>query len=210
MRKPRFNIASLLALIVVFGVGIAALREASDLWDNGLFNFVLGILLTSILLAIHRTDARRAFWLGFALFGWAYLGLALIPPIESRLITTKALARLGATAPRPIAAGLAYFDYDNDGQMDIYIANNSQPNTVYRNIGNGAFQDVSVAAGSKPASKLYNFLVGAAPPLTSGTSENFVRIGHSLFALVAALVGGQLSGFLRPKIRPEASGPVPL
>ena len=32
--------------------------------------------------------------MGFALFGWIYLGLTLVPAIESRLITTKALAYL--------------------------------------------------------------------------------------------------------------------
>jgi hypothetical protein len=210
MRKPRFSIASLLAVILVLGVGIAALRESSDLWDNGLFSVLLGILLTSILLATHQTESRRAYWLGFALFGSVYLGLSLVPPIESRLITTKALARLGATSPRPIAAGLTYFDYDNDGRLDIFVANDSQQNALYRNNGDGSFQDVSAAAGLKPAPKLYNFFVGAAPPVTSGTTENFVRVGHSLLALVVALVGGQLSRYLHTKNRPEASGPVPL
>jgi hypothetical protein len=66
MRKLRFSIASLLALILVLGVGFAALRESSDLWDSGLFTVTLGILLISILLAVHRTESRQAFWLGFA------------------------------------------------------------------------------------------------------------------------------------------------
>ena len=37
--------------------------------------------------------------MGFALFGWAYLGLSLVPSIESRLITTKALAYLDSKVP---------------------------------------------------------------------------------------------------------------
>ncbi len=39
------------------------------------------VLLISILLAVHRTDAKRTFWLGIALFGSAYLGLSLVPSI---------------------------------------------------------------------------------------------------------------------------------
>ena len=89
MRRIRFNIASLLVAVLFVAVGFAALRESSDLWDSGLFTLMLTVLLISILLAIHRSDARRAFWLGFALFGWTYLGLSLVPPIETRLMTTK-------------------------------------------------------------------------------------------------------------------------
>jgi uncharacterized membrane protein len=69
MRRIRFNIASLLGVISVIGVGFAALRESSDLWVSSLFTLTLAALLISILLAIHRTEKRRAFWLGFALFG---------------------------------------------------------------------------------------------------------------------------------------------
>src|SRR5271155_1533513 len=94
MRRIRFNIASLLGVILVLGVGFAALRESSDLWESGVFTLTLAALLISILLAIYRTESRRAFWIGFALFGWIYLGLSLVPPIESRLITTKTLAYL--------------------------------------------------------------------------------------------------------------------
>ena len=42
--------------------------------------------------------------------------------------------------------GVAAGDYDNDGDLDIYL-NNYGPNTLYRNDGNGEFTDVSKAAG---------------------------------------------------------------
>ena len=90
MPKLRFNIGSLLVIIFILGVGFAALRESSDLWESGLFFLMLGVLLISILLAVHRRESRRAFWIGFAVFGWTYLALTLIPSIEPRLITTKA------------------------------------------------------------------------------------------------------------------------
>ncbi len=94
MHRFRFNIASLLGIILVFGVGFAALRESSDLWESGVFTLTFAALLISILFAVHRTESRRAFWIGYALFGWTYPGLSLVPSIESRLITTKALAYL--------------------------------------------------------------------------------------------------------------------
>ena len=61
------------------------------------------------------------------------------------------MAYLDSKVPRSIPAGLAYFDYDNDGKMDLYVANNSQPNALYLNKGNGTFMDVTSAAGSNTA-----------------------------------------------------------
>src|SRR5262249_40928650 len=99
MSRIRFNIASLLVVVLVLGVGLAVLGESNDLWESGLFTFTLAVLLTSILLAIHRTESRRAFWTGFALFGWTYMALSLVWSIESRLITTKALTYLDSKVP---------------------------------------------------------------------------------------------------------------
>src|SRR5262245_35286087 len=104
MRRFRFTIARLLILILFCGLGFAALREANDLWDSSVLTLTVGVLLVSVLLAIHRPERRRAFWVGFALFGWGYLGSASIPPVESRLLTTKGLAYLDSQlARRPIA-----------------------------------------------------------------------------------------------------------
>ena len=43
--------------------------------------------------------------------------------------------------------GVALFDYDQDGWPDLVVANDTQPNKLYRNRHNGAFQDVAVEAG---------------------------------------------------------------
>ncbi len=38
-------------------------------------------------------------------------------------------------------------DYDEDGDIDFYIANDSTPNYLYRNEGNGTFMDIATFAG---------------------------------------------------------------
>ena len=43
--------------------------------------------------------------------------------------------------------GVAMFDYDHDGWPDLVIANDTQPNKLYRNQQNGKFKDVAVEAG---------------------------------------------------------------
>ncbi len=43
----------------------------------------------------------------------------------------------------------AFLDYDKDGYQDIFVANDKDviPNTLYKNLGNGSFQDVTIASG---------------------------------------------------------------
>ncbi len=43
--------------------------------------------------------------------------------------------------------GVAMIDYDQDGWPDLLVANDTQPNKLYRNLGNGKFKDMAVEAG---------------------------------------------------------------
>ncbi|HQR37656.1 MAG TPA: CRTAC1 family protein [Blastocatellia bacterium] len=45
------------------------------------------------------------------------------------------------------ALGVAVIDYDGDGRPDLFVANDTQPNRLYRNNGDGTFGDVAVEAG---------------------------------------------------------------
>ena len=129
MRRFRFHLGTLVILVLLLGVAFAALRESNDTWDSGIFSITLGMLLISILLAFHRTEKRQAFWLGFALFGWIYLGLSLAPSIQSRLITTKGLAYLDSKVVRPISRSEALYD--------LLVENDSQAIALVVNKGNG-------------------------------------------------------------------------
>ena len=39
-------------------------------------------------------------------------------------------------------------DYDNDGDPDIYVANDTDPNVLYHNRGDGSFEDISIVSGA--------------------------------------------------------------
>jgi len=181
MRRLRFNIAGLLGIILILGVDLGALRESDDLWESGIFSLTLGILLTSILLAVHRTESRRAFWIGFALFRWTCLGLSLVPSIESRLITTKALAYLDSKVPGRSLAFTARLS----GKGSVAPGNQTQNLALTIDGNQLATSNKGVVGLWDETGKLLGGWIG--------TTENFVRIGHTLFALLAGWFGGQLS-----------------
>jgi hypothetical protein len=43
--------------------------------------------------------------------------------------------------------GVVMLDYDHDGWPDLLVANDTQPNKLYRNLHNGKFKEVAVEAG---------------------------------------------------------------
>jgi hypothetical protein len=195
MKRIRFSIASLLVVVFFLAVGCAALRESTDLWESAAFTLTLGVLLASILLALHRTAKKRAFWIGFALWGGSYLGLSLFPSIDSRLLTTKALLYIDSQLPgRPVAiTGQGWAPALNtNGQV---IAFSPQGNTI--------------AGGSQGVVRIWNTGTGLSLGTVSGTTENFVKIGHSLLALLLACAGGQLSRWLHGRNGAGSTGSVP-
>ena len=55
--------------------------------------------------------------------------------------------KAGVGDPTSKSLGVTIFDYNNDGWPDIFVANDTQPNKLYRNNKNGTFTDVALAAG---------------------------------------------------------------
>ncbi len=58
-------------------------------------------------------------------------------------VTQKA----GLADPSSKSLGVAVLDYNNDGWPDLFIANDTQPNKLYRNNKNGTFSEEAVSAG---------------------------------------------------------------
>ena len=60
---------------------------------------------------------------------------------------TNVTREAGLHNPRGKGLGVAVFDFDEDGHLDLAVANDTQPNNLYKNGGNGTFTDVGVLAG---------------------------------------------------------------
>jgi hypothetical protein len=58
-----------------------------------------------------------------------------------------ATEKAGLGEPTSKTLGVAALDYDNDGWPDLLFSNDTQPNKLYRNNGNGTFTEKAVVAG---------------------------------------------------------------
>jgi len=56
-------------------------------------------------------------------------------------------SRAGISDTSSKGLGVAMLDFDGDGRMDVFVANDTEPNRLYRNKGNGTFEDAAVGAG---------------------------------------------------------------
>ncbi len=61
---------------------------------------------------------------------------------------TDVTERAGMTDPRGYyGLGVIWTDYNDDGWMDLYVANDSVPNFLYKNTGRGTFTEIGFPAG---------------------------------------------------------------
>ncbi|HWJ55092.1 MAG TPA: CRTAC1 family protein [Vicinamibacterales bacterium] len=56
-------------------------------------------------------------------------------------------AKSGVNDPTAKGLGVALLDYNGDGWIDVFVANDTQPNHLYENKRDGTFKDVALAAG---------------------------------------------------------------
>jgi hypothetical protein len=55
--------------------------------------------------------------------------------------------RAGVGNPTSKSLGVTVLDYNGDGWPDIFVANDTQPNKLYRNLKNGTFKEEGMSAG---------------------------------------------------------------
>jgi Tfp pilus assembly protein PilF len=55
-------------------------------------------------------------------------------------------AESGIGAHRGKGMGVAFGDYDHDGRLDVFVANDTVPNFLFHNLGNGKFEEVAMTA----------------------------------------------------------------
>lgn len=59
---------------------------------------------------------------------------------------TEVSQKIGLSKPGK-SLGIAIADYDHDGHIDVFVANDSMPEFLYHNKGNGTFEEVGLVSG---------------------------------------------------------------
>lgn len=224
----RISIRTLMAFVLVSAVGLAALRNASELWAGIMLLLALAAAGAAILGAALMQGGERAWWLGFAVFGGGYLVVAL-GPVRSELAITRVLSYVHSRVD-------AQSDYDAMTarlaslrvsllalKQSLYalkfkngVANQATPVTSASNdppIAGLLESEALLESKIKSLESDVMAMVAKEPPIDRWSSvfpgatnlDAFQRVGHSLFALLSGLVGGTVAlSFWERRKREEA------
>jgi hypothetical protein len=190
----RLSIRSLMSFIVVSAVGLAALRNANELWAGMLLLVALAAVGFASMGAAVLRGQERCWWAGFAYFGGAYMALTVGPWLSDtfrpQLGTTRLLDHLqqlmfasGPQTVRDIALSPSALIAQ---KLETELA---QARQVTRN------------PDADPAVQVLKRRLQAVQGQLA--TKDFHSIGHSLFAILAGLVGGAAAGWLYEKRESE-------
>ena len=104
--------------------------------------------------------------------------------------------------------GVALLDFDQDGWPDLLVANDTQPNKLYKNLRNGKFKDVAVEAGIafSPDGK-----ARAGMGVAVGDFENAGRAGIAITNFDNEMIGlyraGKVGGYDEISLASGVGGP---
>jgi len=202
MSRFRFSIAGFFLVVTLVAFGLAASVSQSEMAGSAAFTVFLGLLCLATAGAILRPLPARAFWLGFALFGWTYW----VCEFESEL-------------PSPqrgfVGSLLFYGSSPSNSQSNrpslvtrhlIQLMADSL--TPSRSVGSkvmGQWRGGSYYSGTISQASGDQYLIiwddGSAPQWTPTTqimptSPSVLVAGHSLCGGLFALIGGALAAIL--------------
>jgi hypothetical protein len=181
--KPQVTILGIMAVVALMATALVALRSTVEIWASAHFSLTLALLCTAIPGIAYSRGGRRAFWVGFAAFGWPYLflcfgpvpGTSVKPP---PLLTTKLLER-------------------------VYPYLSTVPPKEVMIFGEGVWEDsrnIKVTRAAKAGGITF----------FRNDTEDFQRAGHAIANLVFACAGGFIAqSFASHLGREERHRPLP-
>ena len=181
----KFSLATLLLLVLLAALGCAALVNANDTWRQSMVTLVLSVLLIATLAA--AVNRSRAFALGFAVAGWIYLLLVFVPALGLRddLLTDKGVRWLYTAIHDEVA--------HQSNQWSVAFTPDGRTLATA-----GTVEVWNAQTGSLiRATRRYNSVTSATAQTDQFT--DFTIIGHSLWVLIVACVGGAVASVLAPK-----------
>lgn len=207
------SIAGLMVVVASVGLGVAALSRPSRLWGAVLFSSATAILLGAVLAAVLGKGRRRAFWAGFAIFGWGYLALQYGPWFETQVgpytLPTALLDVLypvvAPTPPNGVTTGATFVTFFQPQPVTAMLQGSIAAVPAMPGGSGGPGSPVSISGPGTPATISWATVPGQnawaawteldvrQPWQGTLTPASFYRIGHSLLSLLTAVIGGLIA-----------------
>jgi hypothetical protein len=178
MKIHRMTIAELMLVVLVTGIGLAALRNASAAWAGAMFSITIFLMISSLLGIGLGRGARRIYWLGFAALGWSYLLLLWVPVLYEHVGRFLLAPNL--------------FAY-----LEEVLQNASPPRGGLQSLPLGVL-GASLTGGG----------FGGGVSASAQDLSDFARIGLAMEALLWALLGGRVASYFASGREPEVTTPV--
>jgi hypothetical protein len=152
-------------------------------------------LAVSVLLVVFRRGPQRAYWIGFATFGWLYLLLlaASWQPVNPTAYVDSPLKPHNLLTQR-LASASYHWLYDE--AFEKYNANLGYASGSMGGMGFSGGMPMYTGSGMGPGGmSMGSGMGGVVPPPGPGESD-FVNVAHALWALLLACVGGCIAHWL--------------
>ena len=181
MKGLKFSLRWLLTAFIFVAFALVALLNANDYWVAIVFTLTFGMLLVSIVGAVVQRSMAQAFWIGFAVIGLGYFWAAhwpsqnndgeLFPRVRIRI-------NLRATTGLPFPLRL------QDSLITTQLLALTYKNVV------PLVRESAFPSGNARVKQMSPVGFQHLHLLTV-----FVYVGHSLFTLLFAYIGGLLGAY---------------
>lgn len=162
----RFTIARLMIVVGFCAVALAAWHGANDIWAGIMMSLLFLALGTAALGAIQRRGAKRAFWLGFLIYGAGYATLAFVPWFSEQIAPKLPVSQVVAQIYWRISesSGRLRQEFPDDVLAELRKMKQPQRDRVLRRIFT-----------------------------STGNYNQSLQVGHSITAITLAFLGGAIS-----------------
>ena len=198
---PRFSLSAVMGFVLACSVGLAALRNANEVWVGILLMLVAGMVGVALLGVFFEPGRNNAWWAGFALFAGSYLTLAFGPwckdQIQPKLASTQLFGYLHSqftlsSKSEPSIHELLTVRIKSLLEEQRYLQRLvTDSKDLSLKLMQNKVNDLKAQIGgsTKPAAsyartKVWQFLL---PGASSG--ESFIQLAHCFFAILAGWIG---------------------
>jgi hypothetical protein len=197
MGRFRFSITTLLVVITLLAAGLAAFVSQSEFGASAAYTGFVALLCLAVAGAVLVKTGGRAFWIGFALFGWFYWGTQYEP---DRGLTTPVFRSFRTWTPveptirhPPLMTDdfLKFVEQNTTAKLEKGAAVKAQWT-------NGAYYPGTIAQRNSAGQYLIAWSDGSAPRWVAASNiraggEYIHTTGQSLLGALFALGGGGLA-----------------